>query len=57
MPQAYHRLLYRWGVSAPFGEKKEPFGEKKEGGPRFSEDLPVDSIVLQQLLHQVILQR
>ena len=31
--------------------------EKKEEGPRFPGDLPADSIVLRQLLHQVILQR
>ena len=30
---------------------------RKRGGPRFPGDLPADSIVLRQLLHQVILQR
>ena len=30
--------------------------EKKEEGPRFLGDLPTDSIVLRQLLYQVILQ-
>ena len=47
MPQAYHR---------PFGVvSKCALREKKEEGPRFPGDLPADSIVLRQLLHQVIL--
>ena len=46
------------------GKYHRPFGvvskcalrEKKEEGPRFPGDLPTDSIVLRQLLYQVILQ-
>ncbi len=45
-----------YGVCADAVVSKCALREKKEGGPRFPGDLPMDSIVLRQLLHQVILQ-
>ena len=47
----------RYGVCADAVVSKCALREKKEEGPRFPGDLPADSIVLRQLLHQVILQR
>ena len=46
-----------YGVCADAVVSKCALREKKEEGPRFPGDLPADSIVLRQLLHQVILQR
>ena len=45
-----------YGVCADAVVSKCALREKKEEGPRFPGDLPADSIVLRQLLHQVILQ-
>ena len=45
-----------YGVCADAVVSKCALREKK-GGPRCPGDLPADSIVLRQLLHQVILQR
>ena len=45
-----------YGVCADAVVSKCALREKKEEGPRFPGDLPMDSIVLRQLLHQVILQ-
>ena len=46
-----------YGVCADAVVSKCALREKKEEGPRFPGDLPADSIVLRQLLYQVILQR
>ena len=45
-----------YGVCADAVVSKCALWEKKEEGPRFPGDLPADSIVLRQLLYQIILQ-
>ena len=45
-----------YGVCADAVVSKCALREKKEGGSRFPGNLPADSIVLRQLLYQVILQ-
>lgn len=46
-----------YGVCADAVVSKCALTGEKRGSPRFPGDLPADSIVLRQLLHQVILQR